>query len=289
MNRSFSGSNMHIKTHLLILFWSVSSYCLSGQKALILDSLYSPSIQETKKFYVLAPEDYRSTSYPVLYLLHGAWGGYKNWIEKTDIKGHASTLPMVLVFPDAGNSFYINSVQFPEKKYADYILKDLMTYAEQKYKVDTLSRGIAGLSMGGYGAFYLATKEPERFIFSAGLSSAYSVPGQRYDELTETELKNPLVQMLISAFGTPNADNYPRYYPPEIVKVLSTKKLPYFYFVHGIQDGYRDFLPAHRAMTETMAAREIPYEYHEVPGKHDWEFWDTHVRAVLRKFLELTK
>jgi len=261
---------------------------LIGQHQLILDSIYSPNLKETKKFYVLAPKDFETKTYPVLYLLHGAWGGYKNWVEKTQISNHVHSIPVVLVFPDAGNSFYVNSVKFPERKFTDYILKDLLSYVEEKYNIDTLKRGIAGLSMGGYGAFYLASRAPQRFIFSAGLSSAFSVPGQRYDGLSESELKNPLVQMLIGAFGEPDSEVYPQFYPPEIAKTISTDKLPYFYFAHGIQDGYKDFLPAHRLLAEVLSERNIPYEYHEVPGKHDWEFWDTHVQPVLAKFLSLS-
>jgi enterochelin esterase-like enzyme len=52
--------------------------------------------------------------------------------------------------------------------------------------------------------------------------------------------------------------------------------------VHGIQDGYTDFLPGHRRFTDALRAKKLPYEYHEVPGVHNWVFWDTHIQGVLQ-------
>ena len=275
---------------LLMLAFSLLYFIpeVDAQKTLKLDSLFSDNIGETRKFYVLHPSDYQQRSYPILYVLHGAWGRYTNWIEKTKIQDHAHDLPVILVFPDASNSFYVNSVANEDKRYADYILKDLFQYAEQKYQADTLHRGIAGLSMGGYGAFYLATKAPERFTFAAGLSSALSAPGKRYQTPTENELKNPLVQMVVQAFGMPDEEIYPLYHPPTIAANIPNESLPYFYLVHGIQDGYKDFLPAHREIAQTFSERDIAFEYHEVPGKHDWEFWNKHMPDILNKFIQLT-
>jgi putative tributyrin esterase len=279
--------------HRILLLWGCFLFTLPlfSQHILITDSLFSSSINAWKKYHVLSPENSPvDKKVPVLYMLHGGWGNYTNWIQLTKFQEYAQDMDMIFVFPDAGNSFYVNANGDKNQNYADYILKDFMGHIEQSYPVDSLRRGIAGLSMGGYGAFYLACQAPERFIFSAGLSAALAIPGDGTRALSEDELKSPVVQMLIHIFGMPDTDIYPKYYPPALAAGLDPNgKLPYFYFVHGQQDHYTSFLPAHRELTEALHKSGILYEYHEYPGKHDWEFWDMHVRGVLEKFEEITR
>lgn len=267
---------------LTLLGLSISSI---AQQKLILDSLYSPSINAHKKFYILIPEKVEGPI-PVLYLLHGAWGDYKNWTERTNLQEIAKDLPMIIVMPDAGNSFYINSITNPNQRYADYILYDLSDYVEKKYSVDTSRQGIAGLSMGGYGAFYLASQQPERFLLSASLSGAIAVPGRNYEPIDSSEM-NPLIKLLLDVFGPPDSTTYKKLYPPDFAQNLHPEKVPYYYFVHGVQDHFKNFLPVHRELTDVLHEKGIAYEYHEVQGKHDWKFWGKHIPEVLRLFLNI--
>lgn len=275
-------------TRLLLYFSFLGlSISCSAQQKLILDSLYSGSIDAVKKFYVLVPEK-AAGPLPVLYLLHGGWGDYTDWTKRTNLEEIANDLPMIIVMPDAGNSFYINSVANPKLKYADYILKDISDYVEKKYPVDKGKQGIAGLSMGGYGAFYLASLQPERFLLSASLSGAIAVPGRNYEPIDSSEM-NPLIKLLLDVFGPPDSTNYKKLYPPDFAQNLDPEKVPYYYFVHGVQDHFQNFLPVHRELVEILRGKNIAYEYHEVQGKHDWKFWGKHIPAVLELFLHLSE
>jgi S-formylglutathione hydrolase len=132
---------------------------------------------------VYLPPSYDTSSakrYPTLYLLHGftannkAWtgGGYQgmNLQSSMDemIKG-GKIREMIVVLPTGwnayGGAFYTNSTV--TGNWEDYIYRDLVQNIDTNYRTiaRSESRGIAGHSMGGYGAVTLAMKHPD--VFSA--------------------------------------------------------------------------------------------------------------------------
>jgi S-formylglutathione hydrolase len=118
------------------------------------------------------------TRYPVLYLLHGAGSSDAEWtgvapdrgMRGRDIRGLMDSLiakgaakEMIVVMPDASNrfkvgSFYVNSIT--TGNWEDFMTRDLVAHVDSMYRTLTRpeSRGIAGVSMGGYGAFYLSMR-----------------------------------------------------------------------------------------------------------------------------------
>jgi enterochelin esterase-like enzyme len=127
-----------------------------------------------------------SRRYPVIYLLHGFQGGYKQWMaggKEWNIRDAMDKLisagkmrELILVMPDAknkyGGSFYTNSAT--TGNWEDFLAQDLVLFIDRKYRTirHPSSRGIAGHSMGGYGAIRLAMKHPDIFGAVYGLSSA---------------------------------------------------------------------------------------------------------------------
>src|SRR5258708_2820178 len=140
---------------------------------------HSGSLNRDMHYLVLLPHDYDSgRSFAVLYLLHGLYGDYKNWDTKTSLEHYAQTLSLLIVMPDADDSWYTNSATVPRDRFEDYITKDLVSEIDAKYRTirERRARAIAGLSMGGYGAVKLATRHPELFAFAASLSGAFNAP-----------------------------------------------------------------------------------------------------------------
>src|ERR1700757_619599 len=90
-------------------------------------TFHSSSLDRDMHYLVLLPHDYNSgRRFPVLYLLHGLYGDYKNWDTRTGLERHAKTAPFIIVMPDADNSWYTNSATVPRDKFEDYIAKDLI-------------------------------------------------------------------------------------------------------------------------------------------------------------------
>ena len=125
---------------------------------------------------VYLPPGYQgeSSRYPVIYLLHGFLGDNKAWITVANIPKMMDELiaagkvrRLIVVMPDGSNklggSFYTNSVT--TGNWEDFITRDLVKYIDTKYRTvpHASSRGIAGHSMGGYGAIKIAMKHPEIF------------------------------------------------------------------------------------------------------------------------------
>ncbi|HEY5691591.1 MAG TPA: alpha/beta hydrolase-fold protein, partial [Cyclobacteriaceae bacterium] len=116
--------------------------------------------------------------YPVIYWLHG-FGGTKNTGDTgwdSDLINTVSKLinsgtikPVIIVMPDGSNRFggsmYTNSIT--TGNWEDFIAYELPKYIDANYRTlaKPASRGIAGHSMGGYGAIKIAMKHPD--IFSA--------------------------------------------------------------------------------------------------------------------------
>jgi S-formylglutathione hydrolase FrmB len=124
-------------------------------------------------YCVLLPPSYDSEKtrrYPILYLLHGLGdneqmlihsGGF-NLVE--DLWERHQLGDLLIVTPDGGSSFYINS-RDGHRRYEDFLLREFLPQIEKRYRTQAgrVSRGVAGISMGGYGALHLAFRHPELF------------------------------------------------------------------------------------------------------------------------------
>ena len=129
--------------------------------------------------------------YPVLYLLHGIAGNDEDWTKAWDPakpayatiqdvmdKGIAAgaLAEMIVVVPDESTkwfgSFYVNSTV--TGNWEDFTVRELVGYIDGKYRTiaQVGSRGIAGHSMGGYGALTLAMKHPDVFSVTYGMNPA---------------------------------------------------------------------------------------------------------------------
>jgi len=210
----------------------------------------------------------------VLYLLHGLYGDYLNWDTRTGLENYALSLPILIVMPDAGDSWYTNSATVPADKFEDYIASDLIAEVDAKYRTiaDRHQRAIAGLSMGGYGAIKLGLKYPELFAFAGSLSGAFNAP-QNLDEL-RPNFRAKLLQVY-GKRGNPVRNENDVF---EILKTPHSDGTPYFYLACGTSDF---FLQVNRSFVDQISLAKLVYEYHETPGGHTWEYWDENLNALL--------
>ena len=143
---------------------------------------------------VYLPPSYKTDAnkhYPVVYMLHGftdndeKWMGLtKHWINLTAIldKTIASggSKEMIVVMPNAftryQGSFYSNSVT--TGNWEDFVSVELVSYVDAHYRTipQASSRGLAGHSMGGYGAIRIGMKHPEVFSSMYLLSACCMTP-----------------------------------------------------------------------------------------------------------------
>ncbi|MCA1612946.1 MAG: esterase family protein [Acidobacteria bacterium] len=243
---------------------------------------------KTLPYNVVLPEGYalpanRGARYPVLYLLHGFTGHYADWLSRTRLADYAARHQMIVVTPEGNNGWYTDSASAPADKYESYVVKELIPDVQRRYRTDESrgGRAVAGLSMGGYGALKFGVKYPEMFALAASMSGAVAIASYRgEDELPAGYLRTSVAQTFGPVGGATKDANdlfkLLRELTPERVRAL-----PFFYLDCGTEDSLR-LLPSNRALADLLAERKIPHEYRQLPGDHNWAYWDKQVQEVLR-------
>ena len=138
---------------------------------------HSTLVGKTLPYNVVLPGDYRAsrvTRYPVLYLLHGLTGHYSDWLTRSNVADYASKYRIIIVMPEGNDGWYTDSASVASDKYESYFIRELLPDVQKRYRtIDSrYGRGVAGLSMGGYGALKFGLKYPATFAFAGSMSGA---------------------------------------------------------------------------------------------------------------------
>lgn len=226
------------------------------------------------QIYAVIPEDnnYKKINYPVLYLLHGLSDNNTMWMRKTSIERYASEKGIAVIIPDVHRSFYTNTKY--GMRYWDYVSDELIKFTRKMFPIseEPNYNYVAGLSMGGYGAFKLALRKPHLFSKAASLSGALNVLG-KYDYFDENK-------ELLSIFGSKNEFNKNENDLFTIIdnNINKNIKMPDLYQCCGTEDflysdniKFRDF----------CLEKNMNLKYEESSGGHSWEFWDTYIKKIV--------
>lgn len=214
------------------------------------------------------------TRHPVLYLLHGLSDDESIWIRRTSIERYAAGLGLAVVMPTVHRSWYANMEC--GGAYWDFIASELPEVVQSFFPVSAAREDtfVAGLSMGGYGAFKLALACPERFAAAASLSGALDLAGRAQTPDFEWERDFALI------FG--GRDALPDS-PNDLFRLArdlaaSDTPRPALYQICGTED----FLyPDNLRFRDHLRTCGIACRYEERPGAHDWGFWDREIQNVL--------
>jgi putative tributyrin esterase len=125
--------------------------------------------------------------------------------------------------------------------------------------------------MGGYAAIKFSLKYPDLFVVAGSLSGALDAP----DDLDQ--LRPEFRQKLLEVFG-PSGDETRK--ENDVFLLLKNPQVhhPYFYIACGTIDF---FLATNRAFTQQLWSQNVPYEFHETPGGHGWDYWDKELPPML--------
>jgi S-formylglutathione hydrolase FrmB len=244
------------------------------------DSLPSAATGGHRKYCVVLPEGYAGgvERYAVLYLLHGLNGNHRDWIERSRLTTHAGGMRLIVVTPDAGNSWYTNAPGDSTARFEDFIVRELIPVVEAKYRTLATRNGrfIAGLSMGGNGAVKIALKHPGLFAAAGSFSGAFQVPRM------EEHLLGSLRPSVRIAYGPTDGPHWTANDVSRLIDSAETASLPSFSITVGRNDALPGLLAANRVVAAQLQQRKIDYEYHETAGGHDWRTWD----RALGEFLQ---
>jgi enterochelin esterase-like enzyme len=277
----------YILSLLLLTFTNLKSQGIVKEKQIIKSAILNREVHYT----IYLPSDYYTNerTYPVTYLLHGYGDADNGWIQFGEINRLADAAikegtipPMIIVTPDGFKSFYINAAD-GAMNYEDFFIKELIPHIEKTYhvKADKRFRGIAGLSMGGYGSLLYALKYPNLFVAAAPLSAAI---------WTNEDFENMKEGMYNTYFGNPIGKDLkgkdrltPTWYKNSIFSIIEEKNTEELSTVkYWIDCGDSDFLTIGNAQLHiNLTRKNVPHEFRMRDGEHNWTYWRTGVINAL--------
>jgi S-formylglutathione hydrolase FrmB len=213
---------------------------------------------------VILPDSVRKegTRFPVLYLLHGYSNNNGSWAERTSIRDLAEQYGVIVVCPDGGfSSWYFDSPEDPSYRYETFVSKELVTEVDKRFPTlpNRASRAIAGLSMGGHGAMFLAFRHPD--IYGTAVSFSGGVDLRPFPDNWDIAKRLGSLQ------------DYPDRWKECSVITLAEKISPGQQAL-SIDCGVDDFfIPVNRNLHSLLLERHVPHDYSERPGGHDWHYW----------------
>jgi S-formylglutathione hydrolase FrmB len=202
---------------------------------------------------------------PVLYLLHGLSDDDTTWVRRTSIERYAAPLGLAVVMPQVHRSFYAD--QAYGGRYWTFLSEELPALVAEFFRVSARREDtfVAGLSMGGYGAFRWALRHPERFAAAASLSGALDVAwlhAERRD-------------LFDRVFGGPARTGEDLF---QLLSEAEAGALPALYVGCGTEDHlYQGSVRF--AEEATRAGCDVHTDFR--PGEHEWGLWDEAIRDVL--------
>ena len=236
----------------------------------------SAALNRDMQYRVIFPANIAAgAKLPVVYLLHGGGGNFRNWSNYSDVARFAER-GLILVMPEGDESYYMNAAERPEDRYEDYIATDLIADVESKFQVAAgrANRAIIGVSMGGFGAIKLAFSHPDLFIFAGGISPAIDVPSRPFSIKRISQW-----QHYRSIFGPWGSQSRREGDPFVLARSVNPARAPYLFLSCGEQEG---LLPANRAFATLLESRHFRFEFHVVPGGHNWNQWDERLPSVFQ-------
>ncbi len=267
-----------------------SQYCVFNQDVYIIMPDRKRDM-DAKDFYT------REKRYKVLWLLHGTFGGYSDWIRKSNIETYACEKDLIVVMPGVMNSDYEawdNLANGYDS--GKYIIDELMPLVHSWLPASDKREDnfIAGLSMGGGGAIKLALNHPDKFGACAVLSSSPRQLDAQKDEL------EALFAMdrgeLIASGGQRQLRTYNQMHRFKSVDeyldsvsntwrkvdtMVGDPMMPRLFFSIGTEDfGYANWLKF-KAHAEQIG---LEAEWHTGPGVHEWRVWERDIQLALTFF-----
>ncbi len=226
---------------------------------------------------VVLPEGAKhGQTYKTLYLLHGLSDDHTTWMRRTAIERYAADRNIAVVMPGVGRSWYTDTAT--GAKYLTFVAQELPRVCRGFFggmsdrREDNL---IAGLSMGGYGAFKAALTYPECFGGAASLSGTLDIADISrnrpmdewrgifgFDMEDQGELKGTKHDLFALADAC----------------MAQGKPMPAMYIWCGEQDRGHEYSERFSRM---LADLGVPHCYESSEGDHSWRFWDVYIQHAL--------
>ncbi len=247
-------------------------------------NFFSETLGMRSSMYVLLPQHKllegvkRKSKYRTLYLLHGHSDDHTAWMRWSSIEKYAQGLNLAVVMPAVHLSFYTDMVY--GGKYWQFISEEVPMLVHDTFPLsaERMDNYVAGLSMGGYGAFKLALSHPERYAAAASLSGAVDI-----SEVVKVKKEDPLNKDWLvgmrNVFSDLNKVPNSKHDLFTLAKKVARGRVkPRLYQCCGTED----FLhPDNIRFRDHVNKLSLDLTYEEGPGEHNWAYWDMMIQNAL--------
>ena len=228
--------------------------------------------------------------YPVLYLLHGHSGDHTSWIRGTQLEFVLQATDLIVVMPNCHRSWFTDGKR--THGYFSYLTKELPMVMEDWFPISKrrADRYIAGLSMGGYGAFKAGLRRPDLYAGAISLSGALDPFFDKKQSMAGLNtfgmpVRDDVDMNMANIFGGAEAidGSYDDLFQAAKDLNASSGPKPKFYMCCGTDDFLFETNNRYYKTVKACApGLDLVYETSE--GIHNWAFWDREIRGALDHF-----
>jgi S-formylglutathione hydrolase FrmB len=254
---------------LLLLVMGWLTHAVAAER-ITFGEVLSAALGRTLPVAVIAPATLPAMGKaPVLYFLHGRGRHHRSLIESEAARTALLAAPCFIVLPQGEDGWYINVPGDLQSRYETY-LEEVIAWAEREHPIATepAARGIAGWSMGGYGAVRFAETHPGKFGFVASVIGLLDFPreenlppGQNY--------KVPVARF------TADQARWATLNPLNAVGDLSGAEITLVLATKGFE------LTMNENFLAALKAREMTARVHQLEGGHEFPLVERAVPLVV--------
>lgn len=214
---------------------------------------------------ILIPEG--KGPFKTLYLLHGAGGDHATWLMHTRIADYVDKKGIAVVMPAGNNKLYLDNLE--GKAYHTFVAEELITWCETRFPLSNKreDRFIAGMSMGGYGAFYAAMSKcyyKAAFSYSGLMDLRYRIDNPIGIDFTPVFINKEEFDKTDFDLFKKSAENVDR----ECC----------YYMYCGLQDG---LLCGNEQLYSHLKSLGYKVIFSKSEGSHDFDYWDKCIKQTV--------
>ena len=234
---------------------------------------HAESLGRSAKMNVLVPTTGRRR-YPVLYMQHGLGDTFATFFDRTGLELRASDCELIVVTPDAGESWFCNDPRPGGLAWEDHLAVELVDHVDAHFPTIAApaGRAMGGFSMGGYGAMMLALRHPDRF-------SAVCVQAGSFAFGHELRPDRPERSAFMRAVAPPGGKYDLFVLAERFSAAAADAPTMAIRFDVGGDDHLLDHNRRFHARLDELG---IDHEYEEVEGGHEWRYVDRQLPTTLR-------
>jgi len=232
--------------------------------------------EQATSMLVVAPEEPAPEGgFPVLYLLHGLSDDATAWLRQTRLERHLEGTGLLVVMPQVHRSYYTDEAHGSD--YWTFLTDELPDRVAGMFNVSAQRSHtfVAGLSMGGYGAFKWALHQPHRFAAAASLSGALGIAQRTIHGRSVGALDARIWDAVFDGADVTGGDADLLW----LLRRATPASLPALYSSCGTDDA---LYPENVAFAEAALECGIELLVEDGPGEHTWDYWDAYLSRVLQ-------